>query len=245
MPFQKSAQLFSEEGQSYFSTLDLRAEGQRSLLTQHAASEKDLHPPLQALCRPSSLLPGLPPSPTHLFSVDALQATILILQHLVKVLTASLQLHFERHCGCGQGELEVALQGLLERSFAVAPQEAAAVLPLAEPELHYQVWVAAVHLEHVHTIHAARGVWQGEGSTVTVQAWASPPRPTPIRNKPAMEELLNSLCDKALRDGKPVCYTKREGLSPCCPATTDLREVGCPTEDVWNYIPGNCINTAY
>lgn len=165
-----SIALFSEEGQSYFSTLELRAKGLRSLLTQNAASEQDLHPPLQAQCHPSSLLSSLSPSPTHLFSVDALQATILILQHLVKVLTASLQLHFQRHHGCGQAELEVTLEGLLERSFTVALQEAAAVLLLAEPELDYQVWVAAVHLEHVHTIHAASGVWQGEGSTVTIQA---------------------------------------------------------------------------
>lgn len=140
------------------------------MLTQHAASEQDLHPPLQALYQPSSLLPSLPPSPTHLFSVDALQAMILILQHPVKVLTASLQLHFKRHCGRGQEELEVTLEGLLEHSFLVTLQEAAAVLPLAELELDYQVWVAAVHFEHVHTIHAACGLWQGEVSTVTIQA---------------------------------------------------------------------------
>lgn len=95
---------------------------------------------------------------------------ILILQNLVEVLTASLQLHLERHRGCGQGELEVTLEGFLERSIAIAAQELAAVLLLAELELHYQVWVAAVHFEHVHTIHAAGGVWQGQGSTVTTQA---------------------------------------------------------------------------
>lgn len=164
MPFWKSAQLFSEEGQAYFSTLELGVEGQRSLLTQHAALERDLHPP------PLPIAAQPPPSPAHLFSVDALQTTILILQHLVKVLTASLQLHFERHRGSGQGELQVTLEGLLERSFPVAAQELAAVLPLAELELHYQVWVAAVHFEHVHTIHTASGVWQAEGSTVTIQA---------------------------------------------------------------------------
>lgn len=63
----------------------------------------------------------------------------------------------------------MALEGFLERSFAVAAQEAAAVLLPAEPQLHDQVGVAAVHLEHVHTIHIASGVWQGQGSTVTVQ----------------------------------------------------------------------------
>lgn len=95
---------------------------------------------------------------------------ILILQHVIKVLTASLQLHFKRHCGHGQGELEVALEGLAEGSIAVALQEAAAALPLAELELDNQVWVAAVHFEHIHTIRAAGGVWQGEVSRVTIQA---------------------------------------------------------------------------
>lgn len=122
------------------------------------------------LCQPCVTPAVQPPSPAHLFPVDALQAVILILQYLVEVLTASLQLHLEGHGGCGQGELQVALEGFLERSVAVAPQEAAAVLLLAELELHDQVWVAAVHLQHVHTIRAAGGVWQGEGSTVTIQA---------------------------------------------------------------------------
>lgn len=138
--------------------------------TQHTAAEQDLHPPSRVLCYHLSLLPGLPPSPIHLFSVDALQAAILILQHVVKVLVASLQLHFKRHCGHGQGELEVILEGLLEHSLPVTLQEPAAVLLLAELELDYQVRVAAVHFEHVHTIHAAGGVWQGEVSKVTIQA---------------------------------------------------------------------------
>jgi len=138
--------------------------------TQLAAAEQDLHPPSQVLCYGFSLLPGLPPSPIHLFSVDALQAAILVLQHAVEVLVASLQLHFKRHCAQGQGELEVVLEGLLERSFPVALQEPAAVLLLAELELDYQVRVAAVHFEHVHPIHAAGGVWQGGASRVTVQA---------------------------------------------------------------------------
>lgn len=60
------------------------------------------------------------------------------------------------------------LEGLLERSFPVALQESAAVLLLAELELDYQVWVAAVHFEHVHTIYAASGVWWGEVSRVTI-----------------------------------------------------------------------------
>lgn len=138
--------------------------------TQHAAAEQDLHPPSQVLCYRSSLLPGLPPSPIHLFSVDALQAAILILQHVVEVLVASLKLHFKRHRGHGQGELEVILEGLLKCSFPVTLQEPAAVLLLAELELDYQVRVAAVHFEHVHTVHATGGVWQGEVSRVTIQA---------------------------------------------------------------------------
>lgn len=137
-------------------------------IAQHAAAEQDLQPPSCLPC--SSLLPCFPPSPIHLFSVDALQAAILILQHVVEVLVASLQLHLQRHRGHGQGELEVVLQGLLEHPFPVALQEAAAVLLLAELELHDQVRVAAVHFEHVHTIHAAGGVWQGEVSRVTIQA---------------------------------------------------------------------------
>lgn len=64
----------------------------------------------------------------------------------------------------------MVLEGLLEQSFPVTLQEAAAVLLLAEFELDYQVWVAAVHFEHVHTIHTAGGVWQGEVSRVTIQA---------------------------------------------------------------------------
>lgn len=110
-----------------------------------------------------------PPALIHLFSVDALQAAILILQHLVEVLVASLQLCFKRHRGCGQGELEVILEGLLERSFPVTPQEPAAVLLLEELELDDQVRVAAVHFEYFRTIHAAGGVWQGEVSRVTIQ----------------------------------------------------------------------------
>lgn len=115
----------------------------------------------------------------------------------------------------------MVLEGLLELSFPVTLQEAAAVLLLAEFELHYQVWVAAVHFEHVHTIHAAGGVWQGEVSRVTIQARDRQPRPTPIYHQACNGVAFgsSSLCDKILWDEKPVYKTKRKGLSFCCPAS--------------------------